>query len=791
MAAAIEVDIDLDSILDLNAPQLQAPDYLYPDEYRDWTENGTYCLTKSVLMAFAAAQHCTDGQLYRKYFESYTLLDAEANLSSLERFDQMAYEHFHQRFYHSHNPSHEPDWISFNSPNDLNRLAQLTGTDFVIYKVKRGRLPRGPLTKHDLMKALYSPLRDSETSCPSGQTLFIDIEVFHDYRCYYTNHTKMRWFLLSSNSSRLYELDSAAVFDRHFSTVSPCKAASSFTAVDLRIQLSSLIDTDDDDDEVGSEESVVHHDHIYVASEEADGLYDYVSAIAVLLEDSAAAASPPLANEDEFLVEAPNLTYKYLSDFWEADEEALYQALGRRKCLIVYMVRRMKQRSAHQRRFVTLAVVAPKLSNTQIFSERILPGESCPVICIYNERFLYALPEAEAKEVLQTHFDTSGQKERLLNRNIWLEGVEKKLPSAVLEEALKKQESKRKRKRQKRTLPVKLCRCRLCSRDKRYTKNMDSHGPERLCSTKHTIPELLEMLNYPDTLNVQHCLDLMSELSIAAMDIESRTCQLDMKGPKPGPTVEYGEVDAAVLEGHVKKIQRPVMIAHTDFCVNEKDGTAWSLTVQDNTTDSIFAMMKNYWTKVLDCRAECVRRKEELAQPILDYLKRYREAFDAFYDGFVQFELEDIRSRRDRELEQLSVEHARSQHSDFVVRTTTDAVKQRYQQLEDILPLTEAGLVSETCKRQAWQASIPGKIEVQLRRLVHSYTIFTFCGYIMRFFPSFYYLFFYAHLIRFFYTRFLFLVLATITSYWSNIWCPCCTRPSKIPSWKRKATRCL
>ena len=149
MAAAIEVDIDLDSILDLNAPQLQAPDYLYPDEYRDWTENGTYCLTKSVLMAFAAAQHCTDGQLYRKYFESYTLLDAEANLSSLERFDQMAFEHFHRRFYHSEDSLHEPDWISFSSPNDLNRLGELTKTDIVIFEVTKGRVPQNQLFKND------------------------------------------------------------------------------------------------------------------------------------------------------------------------------------------------------------------------------------------------------------------------------------------------------------------------------------------------------------------------------------------------------------------------------------------------------------------------------------------------------------------------------------------------------------------------------------------------------------------------------------------------------------------
>ena len=83
------------------------PDYLNAQDYRDWSEEGSLCPTKALLSALAAGSPIggkTDAILYREYFEAYTLIDAEANLSSLERFDHAAYHHFHDRFYHSANP---------------------------------------------------------------------------------------------------------------------------------------------------------------------------------------------------------------------------------------------------------------------------------------------------------------------------------------------------------------------------------------------------------------------------------------------------------------------------------------------------------------------------------------------------------------------------------------------------------------------------------------------------------------------------------------------------------------
>ena len=690
--------LDLDGVMPLDAPLPLPPSYLLPNVYRDWSENGKICLTKAVLMALAAEQQCTDGELYRKYFEAYTLIDAEANLSSLERFDQMAFEHFHRRFYHSEDSLHEPDWISFSSPNDLNRLGELTKTDIVIFEVTKGRVPQNQLFKNDFEILLYPALSQITSA------LKFEVEVFHDYRCYFTHNSKTRWFLLTSGTSRLFELDSSAILDKHFSSVAPGPNALGWTKVDLREHPSLFVDEDDEAVENNNADEILYY----------DGCRDYVSAIANLLSTPGEQLSDP------------PLFYNSLSDFWEVDEEALYEAIGQKKCLIVYMVRRIKKKvKRHQRRFVTMAVAAPH-PNTEIFSERITPEESCPVICIYNERFLYQLPESEAQEVLQSHFDTSGRKERLTNRTIWLEGIDKILPSAELEEALKKHDAKQSKKRRPRNLPPKLCRCHLCSRDKRYAKNMDSHGPERLCSTKHTVEEMLGMLNYssPETL---HALDLICELSIAAMDIESRTCQVHMKGPKPGPTVEYGEYDAAVLEGHVKKIQRPVMIAHTDYCVNEAEGTAWSMTVADDSTDAIFNMMKDYWQRVLTCRAECIRRKEELAQPIFNFLQNYKDIFYSFYDAFFSFEIDELRDRRQQELEKLLLEQHPTIADDFVTQTLSDSIKLRFKQLEDIMPFKD-GVISETLKRQAWHSTIPGKIEVQLRRIVHSYTILTFCG---------------------------------------------------------------
>lgn len=78
-------------------------------------------------------------------------------------------------------------------------------------------------------------------------------------------------------------------------------------------------------------------------------------------------------------------------------------------------------------------------------------------------------------------------------------------------------------------------------------------------------------------------------------------------------------------------------------------------------------------------------------------------------------------------MEKLLLEQHPTIADDFVTQTLSDSIKLRFKQLEDIMPFKD-GVISETLKRQAWHSTIPGKIEVQLRRIVHSYTILTFCG---------------------------------------------------------------
>ena len=689
------------------------PDYLNAQDYRDWSEEGSLCPTKALLSALAAGSPIggkTDAILYREYFEAYTLIDAEANLSSLERFDHAAYHHFHDRFYHSANPKKEPDWLTFTSPNDLNRLSALTDTDLVIFKVSKGKLPANPhLYKSEFQTYLSDfgwaddddddddddneeevdsagDIKLSKVKSRVARAQELQFEVYHDYRCLYSNRTRERCFLLSLNGSRLFELDSSQLFDPYFASHSP---APELTTAWTYVEEEDLND---------------------------GGCSNYATAIATLLNTRSNVDDDDDDDDDDG-------GYQNVCDLWEIDEEHLYNKIGQVKCLVVYMVRRIKQSKRFQRRFVTLAVAAPH-ANSEIFSARISAHEPCPVVCVYNKRFLYLLPENERLEVLESHFNTTGRKERLLNRNIWLEGVDKKLPSTVLDEAVAAHEAKLAKKRKNRNLPPKLCRCNICSKDKKYSKNMDTHGPERLCSTKFTLKELLTILNCPPEV-MGNRLEQLCELSIAAMDIESRTCHIDMKGPKPGPTVEYGEYDEAVLEGHVKKVQRPVMIAHTDAITGDD---VWSLTVTDDSTDAIFDMMKEYWNRVNVCRNACLEQKKTLAAPLFKYLQEFETTYYHWYDLYAGELATSFAEEETQELEELRTsQHNRSTGSDnsdsLLQRMQEDAVKSKFMKLRNGLPSTK-----ENSRREAWQSTLPGKAQVQLQRLIDNYTIFTFCG---------------------------------------------------------------
>ena len=85
------------------------------------------------------------------------------------------------------------------------------------------------------------------------------------------------------------------------------------------------------------------------------------------------------------------------------------------------------------------------------------------------------------------------------------------------------------------SLLEKICKCPMCS-DPKYEKNMFRGGPERLCTSPHTIRQLLRIMGLYDSAT-EGILKQVWKLSIASMDIEARTVALDLEGPQTGPCV--------------------------------------------------------------------------------------------------------------------------------------------------------------------------------------------------------------------------------------------------------------
>lgn len=189
----------------------------------------------------------------------------------------------------------------------------------------------------------------------------------------------------------------------------------------------------------------------------------------------------------------------------------------------------------------------------------------------------------------------------------------------------------------------KWCECTTC-KSKEYDSNMAKSGPERLVTTSYTPLELIEMLGMGSSLDCKTLLSKVGALSIASMDIESRTVEVDLTSPRPGPGVPYAEIDNASLEGHVLKVQKPVMLAHLDGLDNRK-----LLQVSDDSEEAVYDMMKNYLETLLTGQQSCFIAKAKLLQPLMEELRVYREAFFAYCVNWKEQE----ERRHEREVQEL------------------------------------------------------------------------------------------------------------------------------------------
>jgi hypothetical protein len=328
--------------------------------------------------------------------------------------------------------------------------------------------------------------------------------------------------------------------------------------------------------------------------------------------------------------------------------------------------------------FFNLGIIAP--SACESVAEINLDSIELAV-CFYAQTYACLLQDEFRQEVVN-QYKSSCRRDKPKSNNF------AQIPIVSLEErrlALAKLEAQKRARKRKKTgseknlyKRVKVCECKTCTSDV-FDLNMNHDGPERLCSYFLDISDLLQLLGADSDANLT-IVETMCQLSVAAMDIESMTMNVDLEAPvREGGGLKYNVVDGARLEGHFKKVQKPIMIAHLD----EMDaGNVKVFQAASDEEESMYEMLRNYWEHVVEQRKRVKAEKYSIAKPLLDLINEYKNAHFAVYSDWVQQELEQD-------------------------------------------PAFEADHRGIT---KAWLSSFPGQLERRLLRLITDYTIFSFYG---------------------------------------------------------------
>jgi hypothetical protein len=307
---------------------------------------------------------------------------------------------------------------------------------------------------------------------------------------------------------------------------------------------------------------------------------------------------------------------------------------------------------------------------------------------------------------------------------------------------------------------------------------MSTHGPEQQITVDYTLTDLLELLGAASPEN-KEAVERIRLLSVAAMDIESVTRDLDLGAPGPGHAVGYANVEqgGAFMEAHARKSQIPVMIAHVDQSALENEGTS-VFTASGDKEEDCFSLLSAYWEHVLACHRRSVEHKRKLARPLIELVDQYRRAF---VQHSAEWMLRDQEARklwlqdetgklvsafpslpcRLLETEPISTERqpefvhlrelaaaASSSEARRILGCRLLAAGGPASDVTEFLHLIEAAHSSKSWNgstgsagsedlwtapdhrslQSAWNQSLPGKLESELQRLLRSYTVFTFYG---------------------------------------------------------------
>ena len=295
------------------------------------------------------------------------------------------------------------------------------------------------------------------------------------------------------------------------------------------------------------------------------------------------------------------------------------------------------------------------------------PSASCQQVCLLNDTYRR---HVLARLLVNSH------KDKL--RNADLTGLPQ-VSKATTAEAKRLQRASKKKYVTRAEQKGSKCKCEICS-DSSYNDNMSKVGPERLVTYAPDVTELLTILGLNSTSNLA-AVAKMCQLSVASMDIESTTVGLDMYDPVKLQTgVEHQPIDGVGLDGYLKKIQKPLMIAHLDELM--ADGDPAVFVVESDGEEAIYKMLKDYWQFVRTRQKICRVAKEELAAPIQALVSEYSKAH--------------VQCHLDWPLPPPAADDTGDSEKDVI--------------------------------GSSWRASIPGKLQRALSTLVTNYAVFSFYG---------------------------------------------------------------
>lgn len=285
----------------------------------------------------------------------------------------------------------------------------------------------------------------------------------------------------------------------------------------------------------------------------------------------------------------------------------------------------------------------------------------------------------------------------------------------------------------KKRVQSKICKCSSCKDSKDYECNMQDRGPEELITVPLDVSDLLEILGMDSPENLQ-IIETLCEMSVAAFDIESRTVPTDHL--PSNSNFKYSFIDRMASAEYTESVQKPLMLSHMDYLnrhyqVGSTSEDSWNteitLTVKDDTEKSIYAMFQEYWDKhLLPRHQEIVKRKREIAKPIIAVLQQFSEANTNFCLNYFSLE-----TKKSTTTEHQTASGATPIVGNYCIKeiSETDSDNDDIDdKQESVRKISSRHAPFASVASKIYRHSLFGQLTFKLERLIKDFTVFSFYG---------------------------------------------------------------